>query len=151
MRLIRDRKSTTIFKHFRIARRRPVPHRRQRQNRPILQFPPRQATEAKGFGSLFLRREVVSFIASPMALSKSCSTVARRIRLRKKSAHRNSQNGAVLLAYSPLLFNSLARERKGGHALKWEYPGDQSKRHGQQLPDCGQCDRQTVRSDRGRI
>src|SRR5947209_1026991 len=62
MRLTRDRKSTTIFKHFRIARRRPVPHRRQRQNRPILQFPPRQATEAKGFGSLFLRREVVTAV-----------------------------------------------------------------------------------------
>jgi hypothetical protein len=40
------------------AGRFPERHRRQSQNRSLLQFPPAPATESKGFGSSILRRKV---------------------------------------------------------------------------------------------
>ena len=58
MRLIRGRESTTNFQTFPDSSQVSAPLRCQRQNRPILQLPPRQATEAKRLGSLFLRRKV---------------------------------------------------------------------------------------------
>ena len=58
MRLTRGRESTTNFQTFPDSSQVSAPLRCQRQNRPILQLPPRQATEAKRLGSLFLRRKV---------------------------------------------------------------------------------------------
>ena len=52
------RESTTNFQTFPDSSQVSAPLRCQRQNRPILQLPPRQATEAKRLGSLFLRRKV---------------------------------------------------------------------------------------------
>src|SRR5271156_4797002 len=75
-----------------------VLHRGQAQNRPLLHVPRRPATESKGLGPLFLRREVAKRLGLQIVRSEvAANNVARRLGVAESAVTRYLDGSASLL------------------------------------------------------